>query len=197
MSQWLKQSTSITVRAGPFVDSTDGATAETGLTISQADIRLSKNGDAFAQSNNSDGAAHDENGWYSLTLDTTDTGTLGRLDLAVAVSGARPVQREFMVLLANTHDSLVSGSDYLQSDVIQIEGSDATDQIGDAVADEAYEGALTLRQIQRVGLAVLAGKSTGGGTSTIAFRDNADGKDRVSATVDSDGNRDAVTLDGS
>ena len=29
---WLKQSTAVTVKIGPFVDDTDGKTAETGLT---------------------------------------------------------------------------------------------------------------------------------------------------------------------
>ena len=41
---FLKQSTAYTFRFGPFLDDTDGKTAETGLTISQADIRLSKGG---------------------------------------------------------------------------------------------------------------------------------------------------------
>ena len=41
---WLKQSTAVTVKIGPFVDEDDGKTAETGLTVSQADVRLSKNG---------------------------------------------------------------------------------------------------------------------------------------------------------
>ena len=46
---WLKQSTAVTVKMGPFLDETDQKTVETGLTISQADIRLFKNGGDFAQ----------------------------------------------------------------------------------------------------------------------------------------------------
>lgn len=46
MSMWLKQSTAIDVSLGPFVDSVDGVTPETGLTITQPDIRLKKNGGA-------------------------------------------------------------------------------------------------------------------------------------------------------
>jgi len=65
----------------------------------------------------------------------------------------------------------------------------------DAVLDEAVEGALTLRQALRLFLAVLVGKSSGGGTTAPAFRDQADSKNRVSATVDANGNRTAVTLD--
>lgn len=130
---YLKQSTAKTLRFGPFVDENDGKTAETALTISQADIRLSKNGGAFAQSNDAGGATHDENGWYSLQLDATDTNTLGPLTVAIHVSGALPVYRHFTVIPANIYDSLVAGSDYLLADVVQVEGADATDQIRDAM----------------------------------------------------------------
>jgi len=113
MTMWLKQSTAVTVKVGPFVDSTDGVTAETALTISQADIRLSKNGGNIAQSNNAAGATHDELGYYDIPLDTTDTNTLGTLKLLVSESGALPVWQDFMVVPANVWDSLF-GADKLQ-----------------------------------------------------------------------------------
>ena len=65
----------------------------------------------------------------------------------------------------------------------------------DAIVDEVIEGSLTLRQAVRLFLSALAGKSSGGGTTTINFRDLADTKNRITATVDSNGNRTAVTLD--
>jgi hypothetical protein len=120
MTMWLKQSTAATVVIGAFVDSTDGASAETALTLSQADIRLSKNAAAFAQKSESSSATHMENGWYSCALDTTDTGTVGRLTLAVNESGALPVWHQFMVLPANVYDSLVAGSDFLQVDIQEV-----------------------------------------------------------------------------
>lgn len=127
---WLKKSTAVTVMVGPFVDDTDGKTAETGLTISQADVRLSKNGAAFAQKNESTSATHDENGYYTVPLDTTDTGTAGILVLAVAESGALPVRQEFMVYAANTYDSLVSGSDYIDANAVEVSGdSTAADNL--------------------------------------------------------------------
>lgn len=67
--------------------------------------------------------------------------------------------------------------------------------ISDAVLDEVFEGTITLRQALRVIFAVLAGKSNGGGTTTITFRDADDSKSRISATVDANGNRTAITLD--
>ena len=114
MSGWLKVSTAITLRMGPFVDSTDGVTPETLLTITQADVRVSKAGAAFAQKNDTGSAVHDENGWYSVPLNTTDTGTVGLLTVAIYESGALPVWRDFMVVPAQVYDSLVGGTDALQ-----------------------------------------------------------------------------------
>ncbi len=53
----------------------------------------------------------------------------------------------------------------------------------------------TLQQVLRLMRAVLVGKSAGGGTATLEFQDRADSKARVTATVDADGNRTAVTVD--
>ena len=133
MTTWLKQSTATDVELGPFVDDTDGKTAETGLTISQADCQLIKNGGAAAQKNDSTSATHLAGGHYKIPLNTTDTNTLGRLRLYVNESGALPVWRDFMVLPANTYDSLVGGSDYLDVSAVQIAGSavsTTTAQIG-------------------------------------------------------------------
>ena len=66
----------------------------------------------------------------------------------------------------------------------------------DEILDEVVEGSLTLRHAIKLFLAALAGKSSGGGTATLIFRDNADSKARITATVDASGNRSAMTLDG-
>ena len=104
----LKQSTAATIKLGPFVDDTDGKTAETALTIVQADIRLSKNGGDIAQSNNTAGATHDELGYYDIPLNTTDTGTLGRLRVLVSKAGALPVWQDFLIVTANVFDTFCS-----------------------------------------------------------------------------------------
>lgn len=107
---YLKQSTaSQSVLIGPFVDSTDGNTAETGLTIANTDIRLSKNGANIA-AKNSGGGTHDELGYYTITLDATDTNTVGRLQLMVHVAGALPVYHEFEVLEEAVYDDLFGAS---------------------------------------------------------------------------------------
>jgi len=107
-SMELRQSTAVTVKIGPFVDETDGVTAETGLTISQADVRLSKNGGDYAQKHDSDAASHDENGEYNCNLDATDTNTLGRLKLSVHESGALPVWHTYDVIAQEWWDAKYS-----------------------------------------------------------------------------------------
>lgn len=67
--------------------------------------------------------------------------------------------------------------------------------IATAVWGFVVEGSHTAVQVMRGLLAVMTGKSAGGGTTTVAFRDASDSKNRVSATVDADGNRTSVTTD--
>ena len=134
---FLKQSTAYTFRHGPFIDDTDGKTAETGLTISQADVRLSKAGGNFAQKNESSASSHDEIGYYIVVLDATDTNTCGELLVVVHEAGALPVFKTFQVLEETIYDSLFATSaaafDANQRvDVAKIKGSDATDQINAA-----------------------------------------------------------------
>ena len=134
---FLKQSTAYTFRFGPFLDDTDGKTAETGLSISQADIRLSKGGGNFAQKSESSTSTHDEIGFYIVALDETDTDTCGELLIACHESGALPVFKTFYVLEEAIYDAMFAASASAfdanaRVDVASIEGSDATDQINAA-----------------------------------------------------------------
>lgn len=120
---FLKQSTaSQNVLLGPFVDDSDGVTAETALSIANTDIKIWKGGTTLV-GKNSGGATHISVGNYYATLDATDTNTLGRMEIIVQVTGALPVRREFMVLPANIYDSMVSGTDLFDVSVTQISGS--------------------------------------------------------------------------
>jgi len=124
---FLKQSTAYTFRMGPFLDETDGKTAETGLTISQADVRLSKGGGNFAQKNESTSASHDEIGYYIVLLDATDTATVGELLVAVHESGALPVFKTFQVVEEAIYDAIYGASADLITKV------DAIDTVVDAI----------------------------------------------------------------
>ena len=164
---YLKQSTVATVKIGPFLDSTDGVTAEDGLTIEDSDVRLSKNGGNMAAKTEATNATHDELGYYDCPLDATDTNTLGRLQLMVSEAGALPVWHDYIVLDEDMYDLLVGSG--------------------------MVEGTITMQDALRLILAVCAGKSSGGGTATLIFRDTGDAADRITATVDTNGNRTAVT----
>jgi hypothetical protein len=62
--------------------------------------------------------------------------------------------------------------------------------------NEDVESGLTLRKALRLIAAATAGKVSGAAGSTVTIRNAvADGKDRIVATVDSNGNRTAITYD--
>lgn len=104
---FLRQSTaSQEILLGPFVDSTDGSTAETGLTIANTDIKVWKHGATTEASKNSGGATHIASGRYYAVLDATDTDTIGNIEINIHVSGALPVRRAFTVLHATVYDTL-------------------------------------------------------------------------------------------
>jgi hypothetical protein len=164
---FLKQSTTHTVWIGPFVDDTDGKTAETALTISQADVRLAKTGNAFAQKNDATACTHGENGYYDCPLNTTDTSTLGRLTLAVHEAGALPVRHDFVVLTAVMYDAFINGTDNFDVNVVQWLGTaaatptvagvpevDVTHWIGTAAATPTVAGVPEVDVTHWIGTAV-------------------------------------------
>lgn len=74
-----------------------------------------------------------------------------------------------------------------------IEYWDGTSEVTN-IMTAIVEGAITVEEALRLMLATLTGKSSGGGSATIVFRDTEDTKDRISATVDANGNRTAVGI---
>ena len=107
---YLRQSTSQVIRIGPFLDSTDGVTPETGLSLANTDVKLSKDGATFANKNSGGLTADGANGWYSGTLDTTDTATIGILKVEVTKTGSLPVWEAFFVLEEAIYDALFATS---------------------------------------------------------------------------------------
>ena len=71
-------------------------------------------------------------------------------------------------------------------------GTDIEDIIA-GITDGSYD----LQEMMRIIFSAIALKTAGGGTTTLTSRDLADSKDRITLTVDSNGNRTAVVLDGS
>ena len=66
--------------------------------------------------------------------------------------------------------------------------------VADIIAGVA-DGSYDLQEMMRIMFAALSGKSSGGGTTTLTFRDSGDAKNRITATVNSSGDRTAMTLD--
>lgn len=319
----LRQSTaSQEIPLGPFLDSTDGNTQETGLTIANTDIKIWKSGGTSEASKNSGGATHIASGRYYTVLDATDTDTVGPLRVACHPSGALAVQLLCCVLPPLVYDSMFATAgaapffgfvdqgtaqsatastlqlrsaaafaddefngciiiltggtgvgqtrvitDYVSStdtatvspdwtttpsgtitylvigappavttssslpavNVTHFGGTAGTFSSGipevkvnniaagavnaaaiatgaidadalaadaiDEIHDEVIEGTTTFRQMMRGVASALFGKASGLATTTAVYRDIGDTKDRITATVDADGNRSAVTKD--
>lgn len=107
MTVFLRQSTaSQEITLGRFVDSTDGNTEKTALTIANTDIKIWKTGATSLASKNSGGATHIANGVYYCVLDATDTDTIGPMEIHVHVSGALSVKQACVVLDEAVYDVL-------------------------------------------------------------------------------------------
>jgi hypothetical protein len=67
----------------------------------------------------------------------------------------------------------------------------------DAVLAATYEGSETVQDHLRLARAALYGKANGLATTTAHYRDAADTKNRITAGVDADGNRNSISTDAS
>ena len=140
MGGFLKQSTAAAIPFGPFLDKTDGVTLEvaagiiTSIDHATTGIFLSKNGGTGAiRHQGVTASVLDAYGMFLVTLDTTDTNTVGHLRVMMAEAATfLPVWDDFTVLPANVFDSLM-GTDLLDVSVTAA-------AVADAVWDEAQSG---------------------------------------------------------
>lgn len=119
-----------------------------------------------------------------VSLDTVTAQTVGSQDNPASVT------------VSSIGADVIDAASIKADAVTKIQAGLSTLTVTDIFAG-VVEGTITIQQAFRLMLAVLAGKSTGGGTVNVAFRDVADTKNRIDATVDANGNRTAVTRDGS
>jgi len=129
----------------------------------------------------------------AILLDTSEIGAAGAGLTALASAAAvadLPTNAELATALAAADDAVLAA--------IAALSIPTANENADALLDRAnaIETGYTVRNALRIMAAVLAGKVSGAATATNTFRDLADAKDRVTSTVDADGNRTAVTLDG-
>lgn len=136
----LRQSTaSQEIPLGYFVDSTDGNTEETALTIANTDIKIWKTGATTLANKNSGGATHISNGIYYCVLDATDTDTIGPLRVFVHVSGALPVKVDCTVLDEAIYDQMFGTTAFATAAAVAA-----------AVAEEALAGHTTAGTLGKV-----------------------------------------------
>lgn len=109
----LKQSTSVDIRIGPFVDATDGVTPETGITLGTADQAevLKANGAATAAMAGTFAAVTGADGWYDYTVASGDVDTVGEVVFVVQDSSVcLPVFVRAQVVEEATYDFLYAAS---------------------------------------------------------------------------------------
>jgi hypothetical protein len=102
---------------------------------------------------------------------------------------------KYLVVFFNGATKLTSG--VLSWDGTQEVAIPTAAQNATAVLDATVETNTSVVQSMRLVNAVLLGKVSGAGTGTETFRDINDTKDRVTATVDAQGNRTNIDRDAS
>lgn len=125
-----------------MVDATDGFTEETGITFAVGDVKISKNGGAFANTTNLPTEVSGGFGSYVLTLGSTEVDTAGVVEIRATKAGSR----NFYAFVNIVGFDILSGFATIGNvdgdvggDVVGSIGSlagVAQDQIGDACWDE-------------------------------------------------------------
>jgi hypothetical protein len=137
---WCKQSTAATLIVGPILDSA-GAEFTTAVV---SDLSISKNGGTLTALAAAATLTHIANGQYTLVMTTGNLDTLGRLQITCNKSTYQMPPIGLNIVPAMVFDSMVLGTDVLQSDTIQFGGTNGTFDAGKptAVLDSAATAAL-------------------------------------------------------
>lgn len=179
------------------VDSTDLTTRETGL--SSFTVYRARNGaaaTAYTTPTIAEVSSSNMPGVYSLLLDedmTIGTGNKSEeVVLHITQASMAPVTLVYELYRPDVTDgeTITTSGGKAQANVVDVSGAGQT-----AILAAAYEGSETFQDFLRIARSALAGKASGLATTTANFRDAADTKNRISATVDANGNRSAVTVD--
>jgi hypothetical protein len=179
--QILKQSTGTSIQVGPFLDDTDGKTPETSLSVGE--VSAAKGSDW----------AHIGNGYYALEIAGASLALAGnaRIFFASATPDFRPIFEDLFIMHATIYDIFTAGawSGVSIGGVSKVTGitQSGVSNIFDGVIDLSGASVFSLKECVKIQNAALFGKASGGGGTTTAFRDLADGKNRIDAVVDAVG----------
>jgi hypothetical protein len=113
----LKQSTVATVIVGPVLDA-NGAAVTTAVV---GDFRISKNGTPATLSGAT--VAHDANGYYTIALTTSNTDTVGRLEIYSGNTAQATAVHNWLVLLASVFDALQTNATNSTGGLVTATGS--------------------------------------------------------------------------
>lgn len=152
-------------------DAANGA-AKTG-DAAQITGQISKDGAATAATNDANPTeldATDAPGVYLFDMTQAETNA----DLIVLQAASSTADIEFRPVIIYTKTAAPTVAEILAGTV---------------------EGTLELKQSLQAIFSFCAGLASGGGTAQIKYRDHADTKNRITETVNANGNRTAVTLD--
>ena len=122
----LKQSTSVDIRMGPFVDATDGVTPETGVTLVGADQAevLKANGVATVAMGGTFAAVTGADGWYDYTVATGDVDTVGEVVFVVQDSSVcLPVMVRAQVVEEAIYETIFAASADLETKLDTIDSN--------------------------------------------------------------------------
>jgi hypothetical protein len=111
---------------------------------------------------------------FVVELTAGELGTLGNLQLRYKSSATAEGIASVQVVAASPFDAAA---------------------LANAVWAQVIEGAYTAREFMRLAGAALFGRLSGAATTTVVFRDTGNTRNRISADVDTYGNRTTVTLD--
>ena len=103
-----------------------------------------------------------------------------------------------LTALPNADADAAGGLPISDAGALDLDAKLNADNIAAAFLDlsNSIETGWTVRKVLRIVASAICGKVSGAATTTNTFRSITDAKARVTATVDIDGNRSAVTLDG-
>ena len=114
-------------------------------------------------------------------------------DLGVVQTTADSIEADTQDIQSRIPAALVSGRIDASVDGTGMQAAAVAGIVAGILAG-VVEGTVTVQQAVASILAASAGKASGLATTTAKFRNQADDTDRITATVDADGNRSAITL---
>lgn len=144
--------------------------------------------------------------WDALTAALTTANSIGKLmvdninaTIASRLASAGYTTPPTADQIGDDVEARTLNANIVSADPSSIDAAAIAGDVGPEIASSVWafvvEGSYTAVQYIRGIAAALMGKASGMNTTTAVLRDTGDTKDRITATVDANGNRSAVTLD--